>query len=1527
MDGEELNVNIAEEIPYPSFTLNKEEGKIIITYPDGTVQELEGFLFEGYFEDDIKVATDYTIKGNGTKAKPLSISELEKTGTYAPAKFLVDLTDSGNTMPDGHKLGKGTRIVTKEYFTPFGLLYNYHGIKKIEEELEETHSNWRVPSKKDWDDLLNAAELCEEDRNHDTCEINKGTGNWAGARAKSVTCWKDSDKKEGGLPVAGIDNLPIEGHGKFHVIPVGYGEGSRGALDYDKDFDLEGIRLISSFWTSTPTGSVCKSENPNVFTRTFSFDTRKVIQESSKPTSKLSLRLCRDFDYDSFDEYETILGSNVPCVLISNPDLKYYKVWTSINVGFSAPQYSGVSSEEWADLVSEEEIELKEVYYVNEWNGIKWLKKQMNPGDSIVIGDYDGDPTTSGDTYHEWRVYEHEDGTSELIDTVEALKEEFEKEFDEINEKIDTLSASTIDEINRATSAETFISGSVHTLSGKVIEEINRATSAETNLQKEIDSIDVKEVEPTSQNILKSYNVFVNNEKRGVTIDVPKDEKIHDISTGWSGSVIDEQTGEYTYQPETGDTEVLRVVYRKDDGLYHLSEIAIEDLVHENEFKDGLLVKGDHTVNVFIDPDTDKDESGNTLLVATTPYFEGGIWKGGLKLSGLNGSIKSLQDELDRTQEGAGLSGDGSYIQNTGATYISGETSLNNADIKLDTELARVEKARKDVTGQSGDTYVPNSSTTSRPLNYISEAKDLNDADIKLDEGIQKLDAETVKGVVVDGVSGTVNQNVVNVEISGTSIPIGEDYQTHIIPDNPESVPHPIHNSYSVLDAVKQLEINIMSGVSKQINDEVTRAQEAENLITNNLNTLSSYTSEQISRVNSAITIETNRAMLSESALTGEIQSERLRATDVESQLHLAIENEVSDRRTAISDEIINREQADSRLERMINEANASISGNTIKIDNEIIRAINAENTITNNLNTLSNSVLVLSSSTSEAIDDINQRISTLDSRTVTGKEAINVLFSGNTSTVSLILNGFDKVLEQDSSGLRTTISLSIAPDGKTVYLRGKNNEIISQVDSSLFVKDGMLDNVTFDSTTKKLVFTFNNDAQKQQIEVPLGELVTIYTVSGGSEDYLSISDYQIGVKVDKPNGLASYNSVDNLRDDAESSANTINLALNSLSGSTTGLSATTKTIETNLNTLSGSTHMLEYKAENSASTLNEKIDDEEARAIAKETYLENLINTKANISGKNSIATERVGDTTVISLSFNSSDKVLTENADGLKTNISLQYSKDDKKLYLKGKPEGSGNATISEVEINDFTDFKISALTPSEIEELPEHENIREAYKLLNSTGVKLGDVIKIYKDSSLINAVLGHIGDLLVGTTAITEESNYPDINFTPATGASEALDFVYQLKNGKYKLAQVNLENFLQESEFKDGLVVNSNHEVRVKIDESGENFLSVSADGVKISGVTYAIESAVTIVNNTINQLSGSVSALTERVEALETAINNLSDTFYTMLKTTLSFTADEILISPDDGTKTITISFNSPYIIGKHGNGDDHDDF
>lgn len=165
---------------------------------------------------------------------------------------------------------------------------------------------------------------------------------------------------------------------------------------------------------------------------------------------------------------------------------------------------------------------------------------------------------------------------------------------------------------------------------------------------------------------------------------------------------------------------------------------------------------------------------------------------------------------------------------------------------------------------------------------------------------------------------------------------------------------------------------------------------------------------------------------------------------------------------------------------------------------------------------------------------------------------------------------------------------------------------------------------------------------------------------------------------------------------------------------------------------------------------------------------------------------------------------------------------------------------------------DVKLSAVTPSST-------TVKEEYALYNGNGAQLGDSIKIYKDSALKEVYLGHADDALI--------EDGPE--HTTGTGET-ALCFIYYTVEGKYQLVAVNVESFLQESEFKDGLSVD-NHLVKVKIDSTSESFLTVGEQGVKLSGVQDAIDSAIGGVDTKLQELSGSVKTLSSTTESFSAA--------------------------------------------------------
>lgn len=98
-----------------------------------------------------------------------------------------------------------------------------------------------------------------------------------------------------------------------------------------------------------------------------------------------------------------------------------------------------------------------------------------------------------------------------------------------------------------------------------------------------------------------------------------------------------------------------------------------------------------------------------------------------------------------------------------------------------------------------------------------------------------------------------------------------------------------------------------------------------------------------------------------------------------------------------------------------------------------------------------------------------------------------------------------DKVLSLTDKLVSATIGLDYgdatteALNGKkAIKLLGKEGVVISEIDASTFVKDGMIESVEFNTETKNVTITFNTDAGRQPIDVDLSTLVDTYKAGTG---------------------------------------------------------------------------------------------------------------------------------------------------------------------------------------------------------------------------------------------------------------------------------------------------------------------------------------------------------------------------------------------------------------------------------------------
>lgn len=453
------------------FDFDDEQGILTITYPNGEVISIEGFFVEGR---DVRVATDTTIKGDSTKFNPLRLSEGELTGTYSPVVEYFDITET-KQMPEGR--GKGYRIITKEKIDKFGKLYSFDEVQQIKEKLAAEDSDWHVPTKEEWDEMLNSFE-CPEDRNHSERGVNY-YGKIAGIGVKSSGTledgnglWKKHTPPEGEQPVYGLD---LKG---LNVLPVGRVIQSNNLLDTDDDADVinsTGYTRLASFWCDT----VNTEGAPYV--KSFSYHKGSVRQEFVDE-ARVSLRLVKEYNLNNFREIETIFGVPYRAVLVfgQQEDSRYCKVWLASNFADSS---MGTISDQW-EGTTEEDKGTEIVYFINEFTGTEWVKKAMVEGDSVVIHEYDGA------RLHEWRVMD-----GELVDTSAIFKRELQETFDELRNADAELRQDLDTEIAERTAADATLTESINTERDERTADVARIDESINEITEDITELRAKDTE------------------------------------------------------------------------------------------------------------------------------------------------------------------------------------------------------------------------------------------------------------------------------------------------------------------------------------------------------------------------------------------------------------------------------------------------------------------------------------------------------------------------------------------------------------------------------------------------------------------------------------------------------------------------------------------------------------------------------------------------------------------------------------------------------------------------------------------------------------------------------------------------------------------------------------------------------------------------------------------------------------------------------------------------------------------------
>ena len=499
----------------------------------------------------------------------------------------------------------------------------------------------------------------------------------------------------------------------------------------------------------------------------------------------------------------------------------------------------------------------------------------------------------------------------------------------------------------------------------------------------------------------------------------------------------------------------------------------------------------------------------------------------------LESTDKNLQSELDNTQIGVGLSGDGSYNADQETYYLKDATSIMNALKTLDSLMY---EALKGITITASNEDVVDLNVRKELEGYVIGAK-LNLSNVIGNDLIKKEDGLyfNVKSTYNNGtLSLYVNDKLVAQHILGFSSIVESAYydssnesivivfkllsgekQTITIPvgtlirelevDNsqPEKVVELVRET--VIDGPDKLSADVRiytdkHNILKKVGNTLS-VDGTSDSITHNDETLSSVieeikttVSDNNSTLISKIEAEVSRAKQEESAIKDTVETLKdstaeniadLKLRDTELQNSITSEtNRATEAENALKIQVQDLKNEDSEIKESIEKVKVSVQNNTTEITTtknlvnlETERAQNAEKSIT---------------------DDLNSEISRSTTKDSELADAISKETSRATEQEKILTTAIDTKVG--------TVIIKKSETSDLQYILYVDGKVSGEIN---IPEDQFLQNVAYDSTSKSLVFTFITKEGTKVVSVSLADLTDTYTAGDG----LSLDNNKFSVR------------------------------------------------------------------------------------------------------------------------------------------------------------------------------------------------------------------------------------------------------------------------------------------------------------------------------------------------------------------------------------------------------------------------------
>ena len=320
------------------------------------------------------------------------------------------------------------------------------------------------------------------------------------------------------------------------------------------------------------------------------------------------------------------------------------------------------------------------------------------------------------------------------IDAYNSIKTLLDTEVKRAKSEESKLTTSITTEVNRATTAESDLSDRItaeknrattaenaitNNLNSEISDrkeaikaESDRAKAAEQAMQANLGSITITKITPNDTTTAASYQLQVNGEAKGVTIDIAKDQSIKDINVLDMNATL-KADGTIQAGNPVGST-ALCISYILADGTYKLAKLDYSKFLEETEFANGLEVK-DHKVYVKVDP-----LSESFLTVSST----------GVKISGVQNAINTAVDAEKAAREAECAKIRDSITQSGQGSTVALDNEIKRAKeaeaaitLNLNKHIQDYQNPHKVTKDQVGLSNVDNTSDADKPVSDATQTE------------------------------------------------------------------------------------------------------------------------------------------------------------------------------------------------------------------------------------------------------------------------------------------------------------------------------------------------------------------------------------------------------------------------------------------------------------------------------------------------------------------------------------------------------------------------------------------------------------------------------------------------------------------------------------------------------------------------------------------------------------------------------------------------------------------------------------